>query len=48
MEVRNYTPLGDHKLVKSILERARKEVLALAERYAAMINDALADKPSPG
>jgi hypothetical protein len=37
-----YVPLGDNKQVKAILDQAHKEVAALAERYIAIINTALA------
>jgi 5-methylcytosine-specific restriction endonuclease McrA len=48
METRNYIPLGGNALVRSILEQAHKEVSALAERYVAIIDTILADKPPPG
>jgi hypothetical protein len=39
--------LGDNKRVKSIIEQAHKEVLALAERYVVIINSVLAVKSLP-
>jgi hypothetical protein len=39
----NYTPIGDNKQVKMILELAHKEVAAVAERYITIINSLFPD-----
>jgi hypothetical protein len=44
MESRNYTPLGDNKRIKMIIEQAHEEVAASARRYIAIINTVLASK----
>jgi hypothetical protein len=41
MASRNYTPLGDNRHIKMIVEQAHKEVAALASRYIAIINTVL-------
>jgi HNH endonuclease len=44
MASRNYTPLGDNRHIKMIVEQAHEEVAALASRYIAIINTVLANE----
>jgi 5-methylcytosine-specific restriction endonuclease McrA len=41
MVAKSYVPLGDNDQVKRILEQAHKEIAALAERYAEILNTIL-------
>jgi 5-methylcytosine-specific restriction endonuclease McrA len=44
MAKHDYTPLGDHKMVKSILEMAHADVRHLADRYVMLIETMLQDQ----
>ena len=44
MATHGYEPLGDHTLLKTILEIAHADVRQLAERYIALIEAVLAEE----
>jgi hypothetical protein len=46
MTSKNYTPSGDNKRLRMILDQAHEEVRVLAERYIAIINTLLSGAPS--
>jgi len=45
MMSQGYEPIGDHAQLRQIIELAHQDVRNLADRYVAIINTVLTDKP---
>ncbi len=46
MQKCSYTPLGNNENIKALLENARKEVAAVADKHIAAVNKLLAESPT--